>query len=204
MAEGVIYILINEAMPGYVKFGKTLTTVEQRMRELDTTGVPLPFECFYAARVADVDFVERRLQDAFADARIRPRREFFRIDPERVQSALELAGGADVTPRDDVVEEEADRVALNEAREQRGRFNFRMVEIPVGAVLTFTKDENVTCTVAAHNKVEFEGEIMSLSAAALIAVHRLGYSWNAVSGPVYWEYEGQTLDDRRREMEEGE
>lgn len=39
MSEGTIYILINEAMPGYTKVGKTTTSVEQRMRELDI-GVP--------------------------------------------------------------------------------------------------------------------------------------------------------------------
>jgi hypothetical protein len=41
MSEGIIYILINEGMPGYTKVGKTSTSVEQRMKELDTTGVPL-------------------------------------------------------------------------------------------------------------------------------------------------------------------
>ena len=60
MSEGIIYILINEAMPNFVKIGKTTTTVEQRMRALDTTGIPLPFECYYAARVRDMNFVEKQ------------------------------------------------------------------------------------------------------------------------------------------------
>ena len=117
--EGIIYILINEAMPGYTKIGKTTTSVEQRMRELDTTGLPLTFECFYAAKVANVDLVERKLHDAFRDRRVRPRREFFRVDPERVRSALEIAGGEDATPRHDVVEDADDQTALNKARERR-------------------------------------------------------------------------------------
>ena len=81
MSAGIVYILVNEFMPGVVKIGKTRSPVEQRMRELDTTGVPLPFECFYAARVADADLVESKLHDAFADQRIRQRREFFLVDP---------------------------------------------------------------------------------------------------------------------------
>jgi hypothetical protein len=97
MAEGIVYILINEAMPGYTKIGKTTSPVEQRMKELDSTGIPLPFECFYAARVADIDSVERKLHDAFLDRRVRPRREFFKIDPARVQSALSLAGLVNLT-----------------------------------------------------------------------------------------------------------
>ena len=201
---GIIYILTNEAMPGYVKIGKTSTTVEQRMRELDTTGLPLPFECFYAARVADCDTAERLLHDAFDDTRVRARREFFRISPERIASALKLAALEEVTPRDDVVEDRDDEIALNRARERRGRFNFRLVGIEPGAVLTLTKDDAITCEVVDQRTVIFEEESMSLSQAALKAVHALGYTWKAISGPEAWEYDGETLDTIRRRIEEGE
>lgn len=33
----IIYILTNEAMPGYVKIGKTSTSLEQRIRELSSS-----------------------------------------------------------------------------------------------------------------------------------------------------------------------
>ena len=202
MPAGIIYILINEAMPGYTKVGKTTTSVEQRMRELDTSGTPLPFECFYAARVRDMDFVERRLHDAFDDRRVRPRREFFKVDPERIRSALELAAIEDVTPKGEVVEDSEDQIALNEARRGRAGFNFEMVGIPVGAVLTFTKDPAITCTVVRPGKVLFEGEEISLSAAALKVVRGLGYNWPTIAGPTYWEFEGETLAGRRQRMEE--
>ncbi len=49
----IIYILTNEAMHGLVKIGYT-QNLEQRMRELSApSGVPLPFECHYAAEVPD-------------------------------------------------------------------------------------------------------------------------------------------------------
>ena len=79
MAEGIVYILVNEAMPGLSKIGKTSARIEERMRALDTTSVPLPFECFHASKVKDIDFVETQLHDAFDDVRVRKRREFFRI-----------------------------------------------------------------------------------------------------------------------------
>ena len=104
VAEGIIYILINEAMPGYVKIGKTSNSVEERMKSLDSTGVPLPFECFYASKVKDMDSAEKLLHDAFGGQRTRAKREFFEVDPARIASALKLADGEDVTPRDDVVE----------------------------------------------------------------------------------------------------
>ena len=49
MNEGIVYVLTNHAMPGMVKIGKTGREVETRLRDLYTTGVPLPFECAYAA-----------------------------------------------------------------------------------------------------------------------------------------------------------
>lgn len=202
MSEGIIYILINEAMPGYTKIGKTTTSVEQRMRELDTTGIPLPFECYYAARVAKMDFAEKQLHDAFDDRRVRKRREFFEIDPERVRSALLLAAIQDVTPRDDVVEGADDQAALDKARTSKGAFNFKMVDISPGSVLTFTKDHEITCAVVDNKKVEFEGELTSLSASAHKIVHRMGYSWGTINGPAYWEFDGETLGERRRRMEE--
>jgi hypothetical protein len=200
---GTIYILTNESMPGYVKVGKTSTSPEQRMRELDTSGVPLPFECFYAAEVADCHQAERLLHDAFADVRVRSRREFFEISPERVASALRLAAIQDVTPRDDVVEDAEDERALNEARRRRGRFNFKIVGIQPGAVLTLAKDETKTCEVIDNQRVRYREELMSLSQAALKAIHELGYTWKAVSGPENWEFEGRTLDEIRRLVEEG-
>ena len=48
--DNIVYVLINEAMPGYVKIGRT-SNVTQRLNNLDWTNIPLPFECFYAARV---------------------------------------------------------------------------------------------------------------------------------------------------------
>ena len=74
--KDIVYVLVNEAMPNYVKVGST-AHLEHRIRDLDTIAVPLPFECFYAARVKDARFVERQLHDAFINHRVRKNREFF-------------------------------------------------------------------------------------------------------------------------------
>jgi len=199
----IVYVLINEAMDGYVKIGRT-NDLEQRMRSLDNTSVPLPFECFYAARVNNAAFVESRLHEAFADHRVRKNREFFEISPERIRAALSIGELQDVTPNRDFVESEDDQKALDKARTQRERFNFRMVDIPLGAVLNFTRDSNITCTVVDPNRVEFEGEALSLTAAAFKVMRGMGYDWKALSGPAFWEYESETLDERRRRMELGD
>jgi hypothetical protein len=180
----IIYILTNEAMPGYVKIGK--------------------FTCFYACTVKDMQFVERQLHDAFDNNRINPRREFFRIAPERVVAALKLAELEDITPKKDFVESPEDQHALDEARKRRAVFRFGLVNIPKGAVLTFTRDENVSCAVVDDRKVDFGGEVMSLSVAADRALRRIGVEWKSVQGPLYWKYDGETLDERRIRFEEGD
>ncbi len=193
----IIYVLINEAMPGYVKIGRT-SNLEQRIRSLDTTSVPLPFECFYACTVKDAQFAERQLHDAFLDHRVRSSREFFEISPERAVAALKLAEIENITPRKDFVETPEDQQALNQARKKRSIFNFAMVDIPVGAELVFSRDENIKAKVVDNRSIELNGEIVSLSSSAQ---RILGYA-SGVQGTAYWMYEGELLDERRKRIEE--
>lgn len=198
----IIYILTNEAMPGYVKIGKTSTSLEQRIRELSSsTSIPLAFTCFYASTVKDVAFVEHKLHDAFDDNRINSKREFFKITPERVVSALKLAEIEDITPKKDIVESPEDERALNQARaEKRTRFKFKTADIPIGAELVFSRDENKKAKVVDDGSIEYNGKITSLSTSAQ---EILGYDYG-VQGTAYWMYGGETLDERRRRIEESE
>ena len=185
-------------MPGYVKIGKT-NNLEQRIRSLDTTGVPLPFECFYACKVEDAAFVERQLLDAFMDHRVRSSREFFEIAPERAVAILKLVQIENVTPGKDFVESQEDQQALNQARVRRAVFNFEMVDIPVEAELVFSRDENIKAKVIDNRSIEYNSKTTSLSDSAR---EILGYDYR-VSGTLYWMYRGETLDERRRRMESG-
>lgn len=196
----VVYILINAAMPGLVKIGRAEDIV-QRMKTLYQSGVPLPFQCVYAARVADPLKVEKNLHIAFAPHRINENREFFRIDPVHVAAALELAALENMTPGAAPVETQDDIVALEKETRRAARFNFEMVNIPAGAVLTFVEDNAITCTVFDKSRVTFEGEVTSLSDAALRALKKVGKVWKSAQGSNYWQYEGQTLVERREEME---
>ncbi|MBI1803585.1 MAG: GIY-YIG nuclease family protein [Ignavibacteriae bacterium] len=194
--DEIIYIVTNEAMPGYVKIGRT-TNLEDRIRSLDTTSVPLPFECFFACTVKDAAFVEHQLHDAFLDHRVRSSREFFEISPERVVAALRLAAVDNLTPRKDFVASQEDQQALNHARRKREVFNFKMVNIPVGAEIVFSRDKNITAKVIDNRNIEFKGEQTSLSSSAQKI---LNYDY-PVAGTEYWMYEGETLDERRRRIE---
>lgn len=197
-----VYVLTNEAMPGLVKIGMTQAPIEARMLQLDTTGVPLPFECYYAARVNDQKKVEKALHEAFGDHRIRKSREFFRLDPYKAKVILELVAEEEVTPKADVVADAADEEALVEARKRRTKFTFSSAGVPVGATLVFSKGEGYTATVLDDSRIEFRGEVTSLSASAALIMKELGYTWVATQGPAFWLYEGETLKDRRHAREE--
>ncbi|MFY0681361.1 MAG: GIY-YIG nuclease family protein [Thalassovita sp.] len=195
----VVYILTNVAMPGMIKIGKTKAGLKKRLQALDSTSVPLPFECFYAAKVADCHVAEKLLHDAFSDQRVRASREFFWLNPERAASALKLAALEEVTPF--VVNDAEDEAALNKANERRSRFSFRMVGISPGAELYHIKDENEICQVADAHRIEYQGEIQSLSQAALSVYHKLGFNWKSVSGPESWMFEGESLNARRLRLD---
>lgn len=197
--ENIIYILTNESMPGYVKIGKT-DNLRQRMRSLYRTPVPLPFECFYACTVENAEKVEKWLFDIFDDRRVSKEREFFEIAPERVVAALKEKAVKDITPKQDYVESKEDVQAINQARTRRMRFNFKMVDIPAGAELIFSRNKDIKAQVIDDRNIEFNGEITNLSSAAQKALE-VDYG---VAGTDYWMYEGETLDERRRRMESGE
>jgi len=194
--HGIVYILVNESMPGYVKVGFTELALIDRIKGLDNTSVPLPFECFYAAKVENCKKVELLVHDAFADQRVRNNREFFEISPERVKSALLLVEIENVTPRESqLIESNEDKNAISKKRKREKSVDFDMIGIKPGTVLTFSKDHDYTCKVVGKKKVEFEGQNLSVSAAALEVLKKLGYEWQTVNGWSQWCIDGEVLTD---------
>ncbi|MGL4676315.1 MAG: hypothetical protein ACRCWI_01445 [Brevinema sp.] len=72
-----------------------------------------------------------------------------------------------------------------------------MLGIEEGAELTYTRDENITCTIVANNQVLYNEKIYSLSALSAELLN----SKYGVQGPLYWLYHGKTLTELRSELE---
>ena len=198
----IVYILTNDCMPGIVKIGRTTNNVEKRMKELYKTGVPIPFDCHYAGVVKDANEVEKVLHEAYGDSRINKNREFFRLSPERARAILSYISVEDVTPSDTPVENADDKVAIKKARKIAAAFNFEMVDIPVGAELVFSRDENITATVVDKKNVRFRDTVCSLTSAALTIMREMGYDWDRIQGPKFWKFENEILVDRRSRLEQ--
>ena len=192
---GIVYVLSNPAFENYVKIGRTID-LEQRLKQLDNTSVPLPFRCVFAIEVDDANSVERLVHQTFADVRVRSTREFFEIDPQRVISALMLTNGRDVTPKKDIAEDDEGIEALERKVSKRRVNKFSDAHVNPGDILSYAKDDSISATVVSENKIEFEGETLSLSKAALKLLHREGYTWKQANGWVYWMKDGETLSER--------
>lgn len=191
--QGIVYILTNPAIPNMIKIG--MTTVEDvkfRMAQLYTTGVPLPFECVYAAKVANHEKVEKALHTAFGPDRVNPKREFFEIEAAQAIAIIKLMELEDVTPKvaNEIEQvDEIDREAGEAyARKKRPRFSFGEMQIPIGSELVnVTNGETVTVT--SDRSVNFRGEETSLTNATRII---LDNSYHVAPVP-YWTYNGKLL-----------
>lgn len=191
-----VYVLTNPAMPGMVKIGKTSADdPADRASTLYSTGVPLPFDVEFAARVEDASKVERALHNAFKDNRVNPRREFFRIDPDQAVEILRLLDVEDAT--DEVRAEVTSSVGSDEIAatkrfvSRRPPLNFDEMSIPVGSALTFRREPSNQVIVVEAKKVDYLGEHMGLSRATK---ELLGVDYYVAPTP-YWEFEGRSLTD---------
>lgn len=192
----IVYVLTNPAMLGLVKIGRTTQKdIGDRLRQLYTTGVPLPFECVYACRVSDCAKVEAAFHFAFGKSRINESREFFQIEPERVIAVLKLLAISDATPEVESVllenvtpEEKSASIKIKASR--RPSMNFVQMGIPIGERLVF-KDGITFATVVGEKKVEYKGDTCSLTAATRDA---LGVDFDVQPSP-HWFYNGKMLKE---------
>lgn len=192
----IIYILTNEAMPEYIKIGFTHGDVTERLKQLDRTGTPLPFEVYYAAIVENAEKEEKWLHSIFADRRARDSREFFKMNPEYATLALKRVEIKEEKIDSGLTKEQEKEV--DEVKERRSRFHFAHYGIPIGSKLTFTRDSNIVAEVVENDKIKIGEKVSSLSN---FAMELLGYQ-RKPQGTLYFEYEGEILDDRRRRMDD--
>ncbi|MCC8019122.1 MAG: GIY-YIG nuclease family protein [Rikenellaceae bacterium] len=198
--SGIVYVLTNPAMPGIVKIGMTnRDNIEERMRELFSTGVPVPFECNYACTVSakDCPKIEKALHQAFAPSRVHPVREFFRIDPMQAVAILELFDRKEITEEvnreideDLTTEDKASRARFK--RRQRPALDFLEMGIPVGAVIRFGEGSDVPeAEVCSPKKILHHGEEYSLSALTR-KIKNLDHN---IAPCPHWYYNGRCLSD---------
>ncbi len=213
--QGYVYILTNPSFKeDWVKIGKSSRPVDVRSKELDNTAVPLPFEIFATMKTCKYNEVEKLVHktiDRLTDLRIRQNREFFNVAP---QVALDIFNDIAMTVDDAevILYEDNQPIQKRDAKtsdgethkKMRPRFKFNMVNIPIGAILTFIPT-GIKVKVAGDDQIEYEGRIYKLSpfVGTFMPVEKRNTS-GAYQGAKFFSYNGKVLDDLRTEMEKAE
>jgi hypothetical protein len=196
---GIVYILTNSAMPGLVKIGMTTReSIDARMKELYSTGVPVPFECEYACEVkaSDCAKIEKALHTAFDPNRINANREFFSIASKQAIAILELFNRKDITHEVSAeIENDLtvdDKVASEKIKtNRRPPLNYKGMGIALGSKLIFVKDPAVEVIISGDKRVTYQGVEQSLTAVT----KQLLSITHALQPTAYWTFEGKNLRD---------
>ena len=197
--NGIVYLLTNPYMPGLVKIGMTTRDyIEARMKELYTTGVPVPFECYFACveNQKDCADIEKALHEAFAPQRVNDNREFFKIHPEQAKAILDLFHHKDIT--DEVTDEiqsdltDDDKAASIKAQEKRPPLNFYKMGMQKGDVLVWKDAPSITVTIISERKISYKGEEVSISS---LSAQLKGYKVKHIQPTPHWLYKDKLLSE---------
>lgn len=212
--QGWVYILTNPSFrDDWVKIGKSSRPVDVRLKELDNTAVPLPFEVYATLKTSKYDVIERKIHktiDRLTDLRIRQSREFFNIKPEIALDILKdeatVLDDAEifVNAENKAYQQNHGQGENKEDKNKRENFRFSMVNIPIGATIVFNPT-GIEVKVASDNQIEYQGRIYKLSAfvGTFLPADRRNPS-GAYQGPKFFSYNGHTLTELREELEEGD
>lgn len=123
---GYVYILTNPSFrEDWVKIGKT-TNMEERLRTLYNTSLPLPFEVFATMKTSKYNEAEKLVHhyiERFTNLRIEKKREFFNVKPEEVLDIFREVA----TLLDDAVIEEVYKTGITCGVEKESKKEVRKV-----------------------------------------------------------------------------
>ena len=204
---GYVYVLKNEYMPGLIKIGIT-DNLDERMRTLYNTSVPVAFEVVYACKVnyCDCRKIEGALHNAFCTDRVNPKREFFKMEASRAVGILRLfsieevteEANADIRAELSPSELEAQTRAVEnrenieqELKKKRPTLNYHDLGINDGERLYWKDNENIYVIVSGERKVLYEVELCSLTSVT----QKIKGTEKPIAPAPYWVYDGKLLID---------
>lgn len=85
---GYVYVISNPLFPDLVKIGFTDKTPEERIDQLDGTGLPEAYIEHYRVKTKNARELEKRLHVHFNSFRYKKDKEFFKLDPHEVYQVL--------------------------------------------------------------------------------------------------------------------
>lgn len=206
---GYVYILTNPSFrEDWVKIGMT-QNMEERLKTLDTTSLPLPFKKYATLQTSKYEKAEKHVHhfiETFTNLRIRDKREFFNVKPEQALKIFcevaELLDDAIVTKYDEkgcptqiypipCPEKPENTAPVKPA--PRKPFEFSMIGMKEGDVVTFDPLK-IDVIVCGKNKIIHEGNTYTLTGfCKAFLPDNMRTPSDAYQGPKYFSYEGVTL-----------
>lgn len=222
MSRGLVYILTNPCLDGWVKIGMTeRNDINRRLQELNSPpNIPLSYRCYATYEVENPLEVEKRIhslidrvddslhaREQLNNGRIRER-EFFKISPETAYGIFKdvaaLRGDSDKLSLSTPTLDQSQELEIAENRTKRSNNSFGLLEIAVGEEIEFLYDDTIVAKVIDNkNKIEFDGEIYTVTGLAKkILIER--FQWNEnlhVNGWRFFTKEGLPLSDLRNNID---
>lgn len=212
MSAGVIYILTNPSFPDYVKIGYA-DNVEDRLAQLNRSEcIPFSFRVYATyeveSRLSDkkihsiIDKLNpdlRSIETVKGKTRVR---EFYAMPPEDAYEILEaiaeihgFEGRLKKIAMDEMEKKEKQTAeAVHKDSIQRAaNFQFSMCGLKPGDRIEYFDNPAITVEVADDKHVIYNGQVMSLTAAAKMIS---GIKHN-IAGPAYFKYNGEWLNTIR-------
>lgn len=200
--KGFVYIFTNSSMPNFVKIGQT-KNVGKRLRDLDTTAIPVQFEPFFTIKTAkykELEKVIHRELDKLTDTRSRDNREFFELSPDKARDLLLNLS----TLLDDAEIDDYGNFTVPDSLNADGTIKprseattFEMLGIPIGTVLEPLNEKYPrVVTVDLKNMVRLEDGSEKTISRAIVDV--TGTSRN---GFLCYKFDGKILANIRKSID---
>lgn len=222
MSRGLVYILTNPCLDGWVKIGMTeRNDIERRLQELNSPpNIPLSYRCYATYEVENPLEVERRIhslidrvddslhaREQLNNGRVRER-EFFKISPETAYGIFKditaLMGDANKLKLYTPTLDQSQELELAENKTKRSNNSFELLNIGVGEEISFLYDDTIIAKVLnKKNQVEFDGIQYSVTGLARkILFERFDWAENLhVNGWRFFTKDGISLSDLRDNIE---
>jgi hypothetical protein len=200
--HGYIYILTNPSFED-IKIGKTSRPVEERVKELDSTNMPTPFEIYgyaYTYKFNELEKAMHKILTKLTKTRTRNNREFFKYP---ASDAFELLKELVVLTADGYVvkcnNQVDDSVNKQETLKKtiKPNFKFSMVGIKPKEKLKFIYND-LEVEVFDDSRIIYKGEIYSMSGFTKEFIPKnIANTSGAYQGAKYFTYNDQILTDMR-------
>jgi hypothetical protein len=207
MAKGIVYILTNPSLDGWVKIGETdKDDIQERLTNLNNqTSIPLSFRPYALYHVENPLKVEKSIQGLIdlIDPKLRAieikengkvkEKEFYRMTPDRAFAIFkQFAQGRGDEDFLELISPTSEDIKIETLlKGRRPNLNFYELGFKDNFELVFKQDPKIVVKIVSEKQVEYEGKQYFLTA---LTRKLLGWQTDRKPAP-YWLYKGKSLSD---------